>query len=274
MAVPDDVSDETEVAALLADVRALLEHARGRGVTAEDPLAPVVAREVSAEPVAALAEPTAPVERNNTWAALATEARSHAEGVAESGADGLRRVRDDLGDCRRCALSAGRKTIVFGVGDPEAHLVVIGEAPGYNEDVQGEPFVGEAGQMLDRMLENVLGLPRSQVYIANVVKCRPPSNRNPLPPEIDACLPFLRRQIAAIRPKVLLVLGTVAYKALFGTERGIKSVRGVWHELDGVPALPTFHPAYLLRQPDDKRIVFEDLKALRARYDALGGRRS
>jgi len=293
MAVPSDVSRagaddpvEAEVAELLADVRALLQHARGRGMTAEDPAAPV---SVAVEEPQVVATPRAgtrpaPTERqgvteaaaagNVAWAALASEARTRAEGIAESGADGLRRVRDDLGDCRRCALSAGRKTIVFGVGDPDADLVVVGEAPGYNEDVQGEPFVGDAGQMLDKMLEKVLGLSRSQVYIANVVKCRPPSNRNPLPPEIDACLPFLRRQIVAIRPKLLLVLGSVAYKSLFGAERGITSVRGVWHELDGVPALPTFHPAYLLRQPDDKRLVFEDLKVLRARYDALGGRRS
>jgi DNA polymerase len=167
-------------------------------------------------------------------------------------------------------LCRERKQIVFGVGSPDAELVVVGEAPGYQEDQDGEPFVGPAGQMLDRMLENVLGLARAQVYILNVVKCRPPKNRNPLPEELDACRPFLEGQLRALRPRVLLVLGSVAYRALFRSEAGITRSRGRWHEYGGVPALPTFHPAYLLRTPEDKKLTFEDLKALKARMVELG----
>ncbi|MCB9669323.1 MAG: uracil-DNA glycosylase [Alphaproteobacteria bacterium] len=191
----------------------------------------------------------------------------------------MRAVRDELGDCSRCDLCKARKNIVFGVGDPSADLVVIGEGPGEQEDLQGEPFVGPAGQMLDKMLENVLGLRRDQVYILNVVKCRPPRNRNPLPEEVDACMPFLRAQLRALRPKLGLVLGSVAYKALLQTTQGITRSRGRWHVWRDphsdlvLPVLPTFHPAYLLRQPQDKRLTFADLKDLRARYDQEGGRR-
>ncbi len=184
----------------------------------------------------------------------------------------LQQVREELGDCRRCVLARGRRQIVFGVGDPQADLVVIGEAPGYHEDQQGEPFVGPSGQMLDRMLQNVLGLARSQVYILNVVKCRPPKNRNPLPDEVSACRPFLDGQIDAIDPKVMLVLGSVAFRTLFDTQQGIKRNRGRWREYRGVPTLPTFHPAYLLRQPQDKRLTFEDLQLLHRRYQELSGR--
>ena len=191
-----------------------------------------------------------------------------------TGAAALRRVRDDLGDCRRCALASGRRSIVFGVGDPDADLVVIGEAPGYHEDQQGEPFVGAAGQMLDKMIENVLGLSRQQhVYILNMVKCRPPRNRDPEPAEIEACRPFLEGQLQAIRPKVMLVLGRVALQALFLTNDRITRARGRWRTYHDIPVMPTFHPAYLLRNPADKRKTFDDLKALKERYDSLGGRR-
>jgi len=126
--------------------------------------------------------------------------------------------------------------------------------------------------MLDRMLENVIGLQRGEVYILNIVKCRPPKNRNPAPDEVDACAPFLRRQIEALDPQVLLVLGSVAFKALFETQEGITRARGKWREWNGVPVMPTFHPAYLLRKPGDKRLTFEDLKKVRQRYDGLTGR--
>ena len=189
-----------------------------------------------------------------------------------SAARELQRVREELGDCRRCALCRQRRTLVFGVGDPDADLVVMGEAPGDQEDRQGEPFVGPSGQMLDKMLLHVLGVPRSQAYILNVVKCRPPDNRNPLPDEVEACRPFLEAQLQAIRPKVLLVLGTVAFKALFRTNDGIVRNRGRWRDYQGIPVMPTFHPAYLLRKPQDKRLTFSDLKALRRRYDELTGR--
>ena len=182
-------------------------------------------------------------------------------------------IKADLGDCRRCVLCQERQNVVFGVGDPQADLAIVGEAPGLQEDRKGEPFVGPAGEMLDKMLLNVLGLPRNSVYICNIVKCRPPGNRNPLPDEVGACMPFLERQLRAIQPKVILVLGTVAFKSLFDTTEGIMRSRGIWREYEGIPAMPTFHPAYLLRQASEKRKTFEDLKALRVRYDELGGRR-
>lgn len=243
---------------LVADVRALLEDAVARGARFDAGGEPVI--EPRPEPV------TAP----SRWAAIA-EAHRRAEPTAP---ETLRRIREDLGDCRRCVLSRGRSNIVFGVGDPEADLVVVGEGPGHQEDLRGEPFVGPAGEMLDKMLANVLGLQRSEVYICNVVKCRPPGNRNPEPDEISTCLPFLERQIRAIQPKVLLVLGSVAFRTLFGTQTGIQKGRGTWREWHGIPALATFHPAYLLRKPEDKRLTFEDLKAVRARYDAEGGKRT
>ncbi|HMV69029.1 MAG TPA: uracil-DNA glycosylase, partial [Myxococcota bacterium] len=187
-------------------------------------------------------------------------------------AEDLGAVRADLGDCRRCKLCEGRRQIVFGVGDPEADLMVIGEGPGEQEDLRGEPFVGPAGEMLDRMLENVLGLGRSKVYIANVVKCRPPGNRNPDLDEVAACLPFLERQILAVQPKLILILGGVALQHVLKIN-GITRNRGKELAWRTIPTIPTFHPAYLLRQPGDKKLTFEDLKLARRRYDELGGRR-
>src|SRR5262249_32921746 len=160
-------------------------------------------------------------------------ARQDGDVHVRQGAKALELVRDDLGDCRRCGLCQERRTIVYGVGSPDADLVVVGEAPGYEEDQRGEPFVGPAGQMLDKMLENVLGLRRDQVYIANIVKCRPPGNRTPLPDEVERCRPFLERQIEAIGPKVLLLLGTVALKSLLRTDAGIMRCRGTWRDYRG-----------------------------------------
>lgn len=262
---------------LLADVRAVLEDVAARGVLAEAgtklpprsfaPAAPPVPE--PAPQTAPAAKPTMKPVANPAWSSLASEARSAGPAAPER----LERVRHELGDCQRCGLAKGRRSIVFGVGSPDADLVVVGEAPGSEEDRRGEPFVGPAGQMLDKMLENVIGLPRSSVYILNIVKCRPPKNRNPLPDEVAACMPFLRAQIEALEPKLLLVLGTVAYKSLFDTTQGITRARGIWKDYQGIPTLPTFHPAYLLRKPEDKRFTFEDLKAVRTRYDELGGRR-
>jgi DNA polymerase len=178
-----------------------------------------------------------------------------------------------LGDCQRCGLCHKRRTLVFGAGNPAADLLICGEGPGAQEDRQGVPLVGPAGQMLDKMLEHVLELSREQVYIVNVVKCMPPGNRPPLPEEIAACRPFLEAQIQAVRPKVILSLGHSATQTLLRTGRGIKSLRGTWQSLGEVPVMPTFDPAYLLRQDQDKRHTFADLKALRQRYDQLGGRR-
>ena len=182
----------------------------------------------------------------------------------------LAAVRDDLGDCRRCKLSETRTHIVFGVGNPNAKLMFVGEGPGADEDAQGEPFVGRAGQKLNEMIR-AIGLARSDVYIANVVKCRPPGNRDPEPDEVGTCSPFLFRQIEAIKPKVIVALGSPAAKTLLGTKTGITSLRGRWGAFRGIPVMPTFHPAYLLRSytVENRTKVFEDLKAARARIDEV-----
>ncbi len=261
----------TELATLVADARAMLWDAQARGAWGEEVLRrPEPDHLVMASPEAEPADgPAAHQTRSSSWSGLAQAARD----ATVPSATVLQRVRDELGDCRRCGLCKERRQIVFGVGSPDADLVVVGEAPGYHEDMQGEPFVGPAGQMLDRMLVHVLGLTREEVYILNVVKCRPPKNRNPLPDEVAACRPVLEAQLAAIRPKVGLVLGSVAFRALFGTDAGITRSRGQWKTALGIPMLPTFHPAYLLRKPEDKRLTFADLKDLRKRYDALGAAR-
>ncbi len=173
----------------------------------------------------------------------------------------LPRIRADLGDCRRCKLAAGRTNIVFGTGNPAAELVFVGEGPGADEDRLGEPFVGAAGKLLDRMIA-AMGLSRAEVYICNVVKCRPPGNRNPEPDEMDACGPFVRAQIAAIRPRVLVTLGKIAAQHLLRDTTPVSRLRGRWREFEGIPLMPTFHPAYLLRNPAEKGKVWEDLKAV------------
>ncbi len=296
-----------EVAGLAADLRAVVETWREAGVTdlpgaaAEDlvlpdlgpapaasrgrrqggwqPPEPTRAPQRTAPPPPKPAAPTRPrmwdpgPRRGPDPAPEVVRAEAPDFGVVPPGAKGLAHVQEVLGDCTRCGLCKSRRTLVFGVGDPDADLLICGEGPGANEDRQGVPFVGPAGQMLDKMLEHVLGLEREQVYILNVVKCRPPGNRTPLPEEIAACRPFLDAQIAAIQPKVILSLGRPATQTLLKTGRGIKSMRGTWQRLGDVPVMPTFHPAYLLRQAQDKRLTFQDLKELRQRYDALGGRR-
>lgn len=184
-------------------------------------------------------------------------------------AAGLRTIREELGDCTRCKLCHGRTNLVFGVGDPRARLMFVGEGPGADEDAKGEPFVGRAGQKLDEMIR-AIGLEREQVYIANVVKCRPPDNRTPEQEEIATCAPFLFRQIETISPAVIVALGSPAAKTLLGTREGITKIRGNWGAFRGIPVMPTFHPAYLLRAytKENRRKVFEDLKAARARLDA------
>ncbi len=181
----------------------------------------------------------------------------------------LTKVRETLGECTRCKLYKDRKHIVFGVGNPKAWLVFVGEAPGADEDEQGEPFVGRAGQLLTRIIE-AMKLTREQVYICNIVKCRPPANRNPEPDEIAACEPFLLAQLQAIRPKLICVLGTVAAQTLLRTREPISKLRGRFHDYHGIPVLPTFHPAYLLRNPHEKKTVWEDMKLLMREYEQLG----
>lgn len=174
-------------------------------------------------------------------------------------AETLEEVEAELKDCRRCPLCKERSRVVFGVGNPHARLVFVGEAPGREEDLQGVPFVGEAGRLLDRILF-AMGTSREEAYICNVVKCRPPGNRDPKPEEIEACEPYLQRQLAAIRPKVIVALGKFAAQTLLRDQTPISRLRGEWREYQGIPLLPTFHPAYLLRNPASKREVWEDMK--------------
>jgi DNA polymerase len=198
-----------------------------------------------AEPLSAAAEPAVVVP--------ATFASSKDEALAA--------IREDIGDCTRCKLHAGRTNIVFGVGNPESPLMFVGEGPGADEDQQGIPFVGRAGQLLTQIIK-AMGYERDAVYIANIVKCRPPGNRAPEPDEIAACQPFLRRQIEAIKPHVIVALGSTAAQALLGTTQPISRLRGRFHDLDGVRVMPTFHPSYLLRTPSAKREVWEDMKVV------------
>ena len=182
---------------------------------------------------------------------------------------GLLDVRAELGDCQRCKLCTGRKNLVFGVGNPAADLVFVGEGPGADEDEQGEPFVGKAGQLLNKMIE-AMGYRREDVYICNVVKCRPPGNRNPEPDEIAACEPFLKKQLAAIRPRMIVTLGKFAAQCLLRDDTPISRLRGQFRTYEGVPLMPTFHPAYLLRDPTKKKEAWEDLKAVMHELDRLG----
>ncbi len=178
----------------------------------------------------------------------------------------LEDIRRDLGDCKRCKLWSTRTNIVFGEGSPKAELMFIGEGPGADEDATGRPFVGRAGQLLTKMIE-AIGLKREDVYIANVVKSRPPGNRAPESDEVKACIPFLFRQIAAIRPKLLVALGNPAMQALLDTKIGITKMRGEfqpYRRVEGIWVMPTFHPAYLLRSPDKKREAWDDLKKIRS----------
>jgi DNA polymerase len=179
----------------------------------------------------------------------------------------LEEVRASLGECRRCRLCEGRTQIVFGDGNPQASLMFIGEGPGEQEDLQGLPFVGRAGELLTRMIERGLGIPRSEVYICNIVKCRPPGNRTPQPDEVDACRPFLDGQIYAVAPRVIVTLGKPASSLLLGREISITRVRGTWHEYRGIPVMPTFHPAFVLRQytEENRRLVWQDLRSALAR---------
>jgi uracil-DNA glycosylase len=180
--------------------------------------------------------------------------------------DSLEQIRADLGDCKRCKLWQTRTNIVFGEGSPTAELMFIGEAPGADEDASGRPFVGRAGQLLTKMIE-AINFKREEVYIANILKSRPPDNRNPEADEIKACIPFLFRQIATIKPKLIVTLGNPATQGLLETKVGITKLRGEFQDyprIPGIKVLPTFHPAYLLRSPDKKREAWEDLKKVKA----------
>jgi DNA polymerase len=246
MSEMDTPDDAAELRALASGLRAHLRRA---------PTASRVAAPPPRPPLAAAPEP-APARAAPAPRPLATH-----PGASLPLAD----VRAELGECTRCKLHSTRKNIVFGVGNPDAELVFIGEAPGANEDLQGEPFVGEAGQLLTRMIE-AMGFARQDVYIANIIKCRPPGNRNPEPDEIEACEPFLKKQLAALRPRVIVALGKFAAQWLTGSkpDAAIGALRGRWHVYEGVKVMPTYHPAYLLRTPGQKRVVWEDLKLVMA----------
>ena len=178
----------------------------------------------------------------------------------------LEEVRVELGECTRCKLHKGRHSIVFGAGSAQARLVFVGEAPGEDEDLQGIPFIGKAGGLLTKMIE-AMGLSRDTVYICNTVKCRPPNNRNPEPDELSSCEPFLKGQLAAVKPEVIVTLGKFAAQALLRDETPISRLRGQWRAYEGIPLMPTFHPAYLLRSPGEKGKVWDDLKQVMKKLD-------
>jgi DNA polymerase len=186
---------------------------------------------------------------------------NNSEKTGSSGIQTLTEVRKELGDCKRCKLHRTRRTIVFGEGNEKASLMLIGEGPGYDEDVQGRPFVGKAGQLLTKILQSI-NLPREEVYIANIIKCRPPQNRNPEPDEIQSCNPFLMKQISAIQPKIICALGTFSAQTLLKTDTKITALRGRVFDFEGTKVIPTYHPAFLLRNPERKREVWEDMKKI------------
>jgi uracil-DNA glycosylase len=185
------------------------------------------------------------------------------KGVADL--NSLEALRSFIGDCRRCKLHKGRTHLVFGEGSPQASMVFVGEGPGREEDLVGKPFVGEAGKLLTKIIENGMRITRKSVYICNVVKCRPPNNRDPEKDEIKTCIPFLKQQLHIIKPKVICTLGRVAGQALLGESFRITRERGNWHTFGDTPLMPTYHPAYLLRNPSAKRQVWEDVQKMMTR---------
>ena len=248
-ATPIDASPREGLVSAVADLRAWLSWAGDSGLRSFPPQRPATALRPSADPPAALLQQAPP------HAGVAMPAASKTSVKLPT----LQSVRDELGECTRCKLHSGRNKIVFGVGNPKARLVFVGEAPGEDEDLQGEPFVGKAGQLLTKMIE-AMGLRREDVYICNTVKCRPPNNRNPEPDELESCEPFLKGQLAALRPDAIVTLGKFASQALLRDQTPISRLRGIFREYAGVPLMPTFHPAYLLRAPGEKGKVWSDLQ--------------
>jgi DNA polymerase len=250
----------------MSDLRAVLEYYRDLGIRdlyarpAADSATPAAPPAVSPEPVRA---PAASVLTDLILPGLVPDG------------DNFARIQEDIGDCRRCRLHAGRKKIVFGSGNPEAKLVFVGEGPGADEDLQGLPFVGKAGQLLTQMINNTSAkegyvIRREDVYICNIVKCRPPENRTPLPDEMEICGQFVFRQILAVRPKAICTLGGTAAKGLLGVKDGVMKIRGQWFRWHNIPVMVTYHPSFLLRStnPTHKREAWEDLKkALHLAYD-------
>ncbi len=275
----DDAEHTDPFAALrtvLGDVEFALERMRARGAEASCSDAALEAlRRGLTDFLAADAVPTAaqrvePVAARDTSPVVVAEEVPLPQPISKPkpgdrpDAQTLIEIREDLGECTRCKLHTERMNIVFGVGNPNAELMFVGEGPGADEDEQGEPFVGRAGQLLTKMIQ-AMGKQRSDVYIANVVKCRPPGNRAPAPDEVAACEPFLRRQIAAIGSRIICTLGNAATTALLGKNEGIMKMRGVFHPFEnGIVVMPTFHPAFLLRSPDHKKDTWNDLQQVMA----------
>ena len=236
---------------VMEDVRNLLKYAKSLGMT-EVP-APK-SQMVQSMPAGRTQKTSAQRSKTITKSGPAGKGRSKEQRSRQ-----LERLCKEIGNCTRCQLCKGRNHLVFGVGNPDADLMFIGEGPGRDEDRQGIPFVGRAGQLLTRII-NAMGYSRDEVYIANIVKCRPPNNRNPLPEEVATCMPFLIRQVEIIGPRAIVCLGTVAAQNLLGTDEKITRLRGHFTEWEGTPVMPTYHPAFLLRNPDMKKPVWEDMK--------------
>lgn len=255
------MSDRQRLLELVVALRARVEWCRDTGAEID-----VAGTTLAASPPEALqAAPRKPVGREP---GAAPESGDDPLVDAETrAATTLPALRAAIGDCTRCKLAGHRTNLVFGVGDPHAALVFVGEAPGRDEDAKGEPFVGRAGQLLTEIVTKGMKLRREDVYIANIIKCRPPQNRNPEPDEIASCEPFLVRQLALIRPKVIVALGTFAAQTLLKSRTPITRLRGIWADYHGIPLMPTFHPAYLLRNPAEKRVVWEDIQQV---MQALG----
>lgn len=257
--VPDDTHD-SELGDIARELRLHLAWQESDGSR-------VLWRNPSAAAAAATAAPTAqkaPISAPAAAPAAAT-AIAATPTVADSARRTLDEVRLELGDCKRCKLCNGRTQIVYGVGNPKAELVFVGEGPGADEDAQGIPFVGKAGQLLTKMIE-AMQFQRDDVYICNVVKCRPPNNRNPEPDEIEACEPFLKAQLHSINPKVIVTLGKFAAQTLLRVDTPITRLRGQWRSYEGIPLMPTFHPAYLLRTPADKKLAWLDLQEVMKKF--------
>jgi len=261
MAADDGADPREELRALVGQLRTNLSLRQRSGLQGV-PKKPSVRKPVSAPAAAA-----APVAASVVAAPPAEVPEG--EGGRPAGAKGLALVREDLGDCQRCKLAPLRTKLVFGVGNPNAHLVFVGEAPGADEDAQGEPFVGKAGQLLTKMIE-AMGYAREDVYICNILKCRPPGNRNPEPDEIEKCEPFLKAQLAALRPRVIVALGKFAAQCLLRDDTPISRLRGNFRSYEGIQLMPTFHPAYLLRDPTKKKEAWADLKAVNAALARMG----
>jgi len=239
-------SDVEELAALTVTLKRHLQRRQRAGLAYLPKAAPIPSKTVTVSETPSLLAGTELDMLADTNAALSAES--------------LEDLRANIGDCQRCKLCAGRTNIVFGVGNPRAKLMFVGEGPGRDEDLKGEPFVGRAGQLLTDIITKGMGLKREDVYICNVVKCRPPENRNPEPDEVAACEPFLKKQIDIVRPKIIVGLGKFAVQTLLNSKVAISKLRGNWASYHGIKLMPTFHPAYLLRNPADKKLVWEDIK--------------